>query len=153
MNTKLHGRDRQPGASDPVLHHGRPGQRLMSVPGALCGLPAGGRVADRRPGLRRRLVPRSLAGQGDTALHPRPDVPRQGRFATTNDGNKRRNRIEIYVRSSLKDWRRIATRYDRCPKVFLSAIALAAAVMSSGYEKERVLTLVINSPNRNPWGR
>ena len=29
----------------------------------------------------------------------------------------------------LKDWRRIATRYDRCPKVFLSAIALAATVM------------------------
>jgi transposase len=29
----------------------------------------------------------------------------------------------------LKDWRRIATRYDRCPKVFLSAIALAATVV------------------------
>ncbi len=29
----------------------------------------------------------------------------------------------------LKDWRRIATRYDRCAKVFLSACALAAVVM------------------------
>lgn len=29
----------------------------------------------------------------------------------------------------LKDWRRVATRYDRCPKVFLSAVALAAAVL------------------------
>ena len=29
----------------------------------------------------------------------------------------------------LKDWRRVATRYDRCPKVFLSAIALAATVI------------------------
>tara|TARA_R110002012_G_scaffold237600_1_gene411312 strand:+ start:10 stop:183 length:174 start_codon:yes stop_codon:yes gene_type:complete len=29
----------------------------------------------------------------------------------------------------LKDWRRVATRYDRCPKVFLSAIAIAATVM------------------------
>ena len=28
-----------------------------------------------------------------------------------------------------KDWRRIVTRYDRCPKVFLSAIALAATVL------------------------
>jgi len=28
-----------------------------------------------------------------------------------------------------KDWRRVATRYDRCPKVFLSAIALAATVI------------------------
>ncbi len=32
---------------------------------------------------------------------------------------KRRNRIEIMF-GRLKDWRRIATRYDRCPKVFLS---------------------------------
>ncbi|MEL6220911.1 MAG: IS5 family transposase [Pseudomonadota bacterium] len=41
---------------------------------------------------------------------------------------KRRNRIEIMF-GRLKDWRRIATRYDRCPKVFLSAIALAAVVI------------------------
>ncbi len=41
---------------------------------------------------------------------------------------KRRNRIEIMF-SRLKDWRRVATRYDRCPKVFLSAIALAAVVI------------------------
>ena len=41
---------------------------------------------------------------------------------------KRRNRIEIMF-GRLRDWRRIATRYDRCPKVFLSAIALAATVI------------------------
>ena len=41
---------------------------------------------------------------------------------------KRRNRIEIMF-GRLKDWRRIATRYDRCPKVFLSAIALAATII------------------------
>ena len=41
---------------------------------------------------------------------------------------KRRNRIEIMF-GRLKDWRRIATRYDRCPQVFLSAVALAAIVM------------------------
>ena len=41
---------------------------------------------------------------------------------------KRRNRIEIMF-GRLKDWRRVATRYDRCPKVFLSAIALAATVI------------------------
>ena len=29
----------------------------------------------------------------------------------------------------LKAWRRVATRYDRCPKVFLSAIALAATAI------------------------
>ena len=41
---------------------------------------------------------------------------------------KRRNRIEIMF-GRLKDWHRIATRYDRCPKVFLSAITLATAVI------------------------
>ena len=41
---------------------------------------------------------------------------------------KRRNRIEIMF-DCLKDWCRVATRYDRCPKVFLSAIALAATVL------------------------
>ncbi len=41
---------------------------------------------------------------------------------------KRRNRIEIMF-GRLKDWRRVATRYDRCPKVLLSAIALAATVI------------------------
>ncbi|SFA68702.1 Transposase DDE domain-containing protein, partial [Poseidonocella pacifica] len=41
---------------------------------------------------------------------------------------KRRNRIEITI-GRLKDWRRVATRYDRSPTVFLSAIALAATVL------------------------
>ena len=41
---------------------------------------------------------------------------------------KRRNRIEIMF-GRLKDWRRVATRYDRCPTAFFSAIALAATVI------------------------
>jgi transposase len=41
---------------------------------------------------------------------------------------KRRNRIEIMF-GRLKDWRRVATRYDRCPTVFFSALALAATVL------------------------
>lgn len=41
---------------------------------------------------------------------------------------KRRNRIERMF-GRLKDWLRIATRYDRSPAVFLSAIALAATVI------------------------
>ncbi|WP_148268543.1 IS5 family transposase [Komagataeibacter medellinensis] len=41
---------------------------------------------------------------------------------------KRRNRIEIMF-GRLKDWRRVATRYDRCPNVFFSAICLAATVI------------------------
>ncbi len=41
---------------------------------------------------------------------------------------RQRHKIENSF-ARLKDWRRVATRYDRCPKVFLSACALAAVVM------------------------
>ena len=41
-----------------------------------------------------------------------------------------RHKIEIEnMFARLKDWRRIATRYDRCPILFLSACALAAIVI------------------------
>ncbi len=39
-----------------------------------------------------------------------------------------RSRIEMMF-GRLKDWRRGTTRYDRCPTVFFSAIALAATVI------------------------
>lgn len=41
---------------------------------------------------------------------------------------RRRNRIEIMF-GRLKDRRRVATRFDRCAKTFLSSVALAATVM------------------------
>jgi transposase len=41
---------------------------------------------------------------------------------------KRRKRIEIMF-GRLKDWRPVATRYDRCPETFFSAIMLAATVL------------------------
>lgn len=41
---------------------------------------------------------------------------------------KRRNRTEIMY-GRLKDCRHAATRYDRCPETYLSAIALAATVL------------------------
>ena len=41
---------------------------------------------------------------------------------------RRRNRIEIMF-GRLKDWLRVAARYDRCAKTFLSAVALAATVI------------------------
>ena len=41
---------------------------------------------------------------------------------------RKRHKIEnMFAR--IKDWRRIATRYDRCPILFLSACALAATVI------------------------
>ena len=43
---------------------------------------------------------------------------------------KRRNRIEMMF-DRLKDWRRVATRYDRRPQTFFSAILLAATVLFS----------------------
>jgi transposase len=58
---------------------------------------------------------------------------------------KRRNRIEIMF-GKLKDWRRIATRYDRCPKVFLSAIALAAAFNSLCMCSNSLILIDLSSP-------
>ncbi len=61
-----------------------------------------------------------------------PCIPsRKGRktiIAHDADLYRKRHRIEnMFAR--LKDWRRIATRYDRCADLFLSASALAATVM------------------------
>jgi transposase len=39
-----------------------------------------------------------------------------------------RNRIEIMF-GRIKDRQRVATRYDRCARVFFSAVALAAVVI------------------------
>ena len=51
--------------------------------------------------------------------------------------DKRRDRIEIMF-GRLKDWRRVATCYDRCPKFFLSAVNAcvdpASQLSWSGYE-------------------
>jgi transposase len=43
------------------------------------------------------------------------------------DHYRLRHRIEN-MSARLRDWRRIATRYDSCPILFLSACALAATV-------------------------
>ncbi len=62
----------------------------------------------------------------------RPCIP--GRRSRTTPVNydkrkyRRRNRIEIMF-GRLKDWSCVATRYDRCPTVFFSAVCLTATVM------------------------
>ena len=62
----------------------------------------------------------------------RPCIPGRKTLgkAVRNDKRsyRRRNRIDTMF-GRLKDWRRVATRYDRCAKPFLSAVALAATVM------------------------
>lgn len=63
-----------------------------------------------------------------TTINPTPCTPRRTSRNKPISHARRRNRIKIMVRR-LKDWRRVATRYDKCPKVFLAATALAASVM------------------------
>jgi transposase len=62
----------------------------------------------------------------------RPCIPgRSGRSKPIRHGKKLyrcRHKVEIMF-GRLKDWRRIATRYDRCAHTFMSAIALAATIL------------------------
>ena len=58
----------------------------------------------------------------------RPCIPGRKSRGKAARFDTRRYRIEIMF-GRLKDWRRVATRYDRCAKTFLSAVALAATVM------------------------
>ena len=61
-----------------------------------------------------------------------PRIPsRKGRKVVISHNETRyykRHKIENSL-ARLKDWRRVAARYDRCPKIFLSACALAAVVI------------------------
>ena len=127
MNTKLHA------VTD---RNGRPLSFFMTA-GQVSDY-SGGRSSSRHPAegamaaggsrLRRRLWFRdALQARGI-----KPCIPRQKSRArpVTYDRRryKHRNRIEIMF-GRLKDWRRVATRYGRCPTVFFSAICLAATVM------------------------
>ena len=58
-----------------------------------------------------------------------PNNPTRKRVHPFNrDAYKRRNLIERLF-SRLKDWRRIATRYDKLARNYLSAIQLAAVII------------------------
>jgi len=66
---------------------------------------------------------------------------------------RRRSRIEIMF-GRLKDWRRVATRYDRRPTVFFSVVALAATVIfwlrSTSLDHKRHLVNAIGLPTWEP---
>jgi transposase len=58
----------------------------------------------------------------------KPCVPGRKSRSMSVKHDKRSNHIEIMF-GGLKDWRRVATRYDRCPTAYFSALALAATVL------------------------
>ena len=62
-------------------------------------------------------------------LHPTQELEPPANPARFSAGlYRQRYKIEnMFAR--LRDWRRIATRYDQCPNLFLSACALAATVI------------------------
>ena len=66
----------------------------------------------------------------DKAIHACITSRKQRKKTVKYDKHRyeRSHRIEIMF-GRLNDWRRVATRYDRCPKVFLSAVALPALVI------------------------
>ena len=70
--------------------------------------------------------------QALTALNITPCIPgrsnRKHPIAYDTKLYKQRNRIERMF-GRLKDWRRIATRYDRCAHTFFSAIRIAATII------------------------
>lgn len=49
-------------------------------------------------------------------------------YVYDKDLYRRRHKVENLF-AKLKDWRRIATRYDRCAHTFFSAICIAASVI------------------------
>ena len=126
MNTKLHAVTDENGRPIRFFMTAGPVSDYTGAAALLGGLPAAAwLLADRgydadwfREGLKNKGITPCIPGRKSRASPVKYDKRRY----------KRRNRIEIMF-GRLKDWRRVATRYDRCPKVFLSAVALAATVL------------------------
>jgi transposase len=110
---------------EPAAHR-RSGQRLSRAATVLPGAP-GRRGSDRLQGPRQRLVPRCpLRRDIEPCIPGRSN--RKALIPYDADLYKQRSRIERMF-GRLKDWRRIATRYDRCAHTFMSAICIAASVI------------------------
>ena len=73
-----------------------------------------------------------LREQGITPCIP-PRRNRNKRVPYSKRLYKMRHKVENLF-SRLKDWRRIATHYDRCAPIFLSAVLSSPPPSSSGYE-------------------
>jgi putative transposase len=69
----------------------------------------------------------ALKNQGITpCIPPRKNRKKRRRYSKTL--YKQRHKVEILF-GRIKDWRRIAMRYDRCAHTFFSAICLAVTVI------------------------
>jgi putative transposase len=68
----------------------------------------------------------ALVERGITPCIP-PRANRKVQYDYDRDLYKQRHKIEnVFAR--IKDWRRVATRYDRCAHAFMSAISIAATL-------------------------
>jgi transposase len=86
--------------------------------------PASAMIADR--GYDSDWFRQALAARGTQPCIP-PTKSRKTPLDYDKTLYRQRHRIENLF-AKLKDWRRIATRYDRCAHAFFSAICIAAAV-------------------------
>lgn len=68
----------------------------------------------------------ALDSQGITACIP-PKANRKVQYHYDKQLCRQRHKIENLF-GRIKDWRRVATRYDRCAHTFMSAISIAATV-------------------------
>ena len=88
-------------------------------------LPSGSTlIADR--GYDSNWFREALAAKDITPCIP-PTKSRKVPIAYDKTLYRQRHKVENMF-AKLKDWRRIATRYDRCAHTFFSAICIAAAV-------------------------
>lgn len=73
------------------------------------------------------MVGRRLEEERYHTVHPAAPQP-QDAAPLHKPLYKQRHKIEILF-GRIKDWRRMAMRYDRCAHTFFSAICLAATVL------------------------
>ncbi len=76
----------------------------------------------------------ALQAKGHHTLHPQSEIPdradqiRQASLQEPEPHRAEGRRSQIMF-GKPKDWRRVAPRYDRCPTVFISSVALADTVL------------------------
>lgn len=124
---------RSMGRKKPFMADGSVGVRKVSSLGCFLNWPSAADVSDGLPPAEHMLADRGYdADWYREALEDKgipPCIPSRKNRKVPIPHDEARYRKRHKIDALLKDWRRVATRYDRCPKVFLSACALAAVAM------------------------